>query len=254
MLPVSTAAKGGSQMGGLLLSLLPVTARMVLSPVAILALIAVLLSRQARTNGMAFLLGWTVGLLGVLGGLRGLFDVLDLHARDHPPQWVPILRIVLGVGFLASAMVFLRRGRQARRQMAEAVSPLQVRRAAAPRLTGSFATVHSFTPPRTFLFGLGLFVLTPVRLACCAIAALDLSLSPVADREATVAALLFCLAGITPIAVPVVLAARGTDGVDHQLRAMREWLVSHTGYVNAALMVLIAAIQIGGGVTGLLDH
>ncbi len=165
----------GPAMGELLVTLIPVALGVVLSPLAIMALVAVLLSRRASANGIAFLIGWVVGLAGLLALALWLFGVFEVHGLREPPLWVPILRLVIGL-FLAGAAVWVYRKGSARiRQMAAASSPQQVV-AAAPQLPGWLHAVETFRPVRTGFLGLALFVLNPVDASCAIIAALDISL------------------------------------------------------------------------------
>lgn len=53
-------------MGSPTLQLVPVVFGVILSPLAIMALVAILLSDRAWANGIAYLVGWVVGICGML--------------------------------------------------------------------------------------------------------------------------------------------------------------------------------------------
>ncbi len=115
-------------MGDLILQLIPLVLGIALSPLAIMALVAILVSPRARANGVAFLIGWSVGAVGVpLLGLW-LFSVLAVHELQDPPLWVAVLRILVGLLLIAAAVWTYRRGRAHVRAMAAATTPQEVAR------------------------------------------------------------------------------------------------------------------------------
>ena len=80
-------------MGQLIVQLIPVALGVVLSPFAIMALVAVLLSRLPRVNGIAYLLGWTVGIVGLLALFLWLFASLEVRTKQSAPfDWAETMR------------------------------------------------------------------------------------------------------------------------------------------------------------------
>ncbi|MGO4487654.1 GAP family protein [Microbacterium sp. 2RAF4] len=238
-------------MGELILDLVPVALGVVLSPLAIMALVAVLLSRNARTNGIAYLLGWFLGLAGIMALGLWLFPMFAVHEHNEPPLWVPVVRVLIG-GFLVSAAVWVyRKGRARIEQMAAAATPRDVVDAS-PQLPGWLHSVESFRPGRTFLLGLGLFVLNPVDASCAILAALDITQSDVAPGAATAVAGVFIVLGTLPIALPVFFVlARGAHA-QPVLDRMRSWIAGNTHVLNAALLLVIGALQLEKGIAALI--
>lgn len=238
-------------MGELIVSLVPVAVGVILSPLAIMALVAVLLSRNARANGVAYLLGWLLGLGGVVAVFAWLFPMLAVHGRGEPPLWVAVLRLLLGLFLTAAAVWVYRKGRARIAQMATAASPREVV-AASPQLPGWLHSVESFRPGRTFLLGLGLFVLNPVDASCAIIAALDISLADVGPAAATTAAALFVVVGALPIALPVLyVLARGAEA-QPRLDRVRAWIAGNTHVLNAAMLLVIGVLQLEKALTALV--
>ncbi|ARU51582.1 threonine/homoserine/homoserine lactone efflux protein [Cellulosimicrobium cellulans] len=114
-------------MGALVLDLLPLGLGIVVSPLAIMALVAVLLSRRAEANGVLFLVGWVVGLALVLALSFLVLRALEVHERHAPPLWVPAVRLVLGAVLLWATVLVYRRGTARKRQMAAAATPSSTR-------------------------------------------------------------------------------------------------------------------------------
>lgn len=237
-------------MGQLVLDLLPLGLGIVMSPLAIMALVAVLLSRRAQANGVLFLLGWVVGLGLVLWLSFVVLDALQVHERHDPPLWVPVLRLLIGAGLLWAAVLVYRRGTARKRQMAQAASPREVA-AAAPQLPGWLQAVDSFTPGRSFLLGLGIFALNPVDASCAFLAALDIRLADVSTTAAVWSLVVFGLVGTLPIAVPVVWRLVAGDRAQAPLDRVRHWIGGHTAALNAALILVIALLQIQKGLSAL---
>ena len=68
-----------------------------ISPVPVIAIVLMLGTPHARTNGPAFLLGWLIGL-SVVGGLVLLVSgSIGPTDDDGPATWVSILNLALGL-------------------------------------------------------------------------------------------------------------------------------------------------------------
>lgn len=238
-------------MGQLVLDLIPVALGVVLSPLAIMALVAVLLSRLARVNGVAYLLGWAAGIVGVLALFLWLFAVLEIHDLREPPLWVAVVRILVAVLMIGGAIWVYRRGAARIHAVAQASSPREIA-AAVPSLPGWLQAVESFRPVRTFFLGAGLFVLNPVDLSCGIIAALDISLAPVSAPGETAATIGFALVGILPIAIPVLYVVVRGARAQPLLDRLRTWIAGNTHVLNAALLLVIGALQLQKGLSALL--
>lgn len=238
-------------MGELIVSLVPVALGVVLSPLAIMALVAVLLSGQARANGIAYLLGWLLGLGGVVALFLWIFQVMEVQGRAELPLWVALLRLLLGLFLVGAAVWVYRKGRAHIAQMATATTPRDVV-AASPQLPGWLHSVASFHPGRTFLLGVGLFVLNPVDASCAIIAALDISLAEVDASAAFWAAVVFIAVGALPIAVPVIyVVVRGADA-QPLLDRVRTWIGGNTHVLNAAMLLVIGVLQLNKAIGALL--
>lgn len=230
-------------MAELIWELLPVALGVIASPLAIMALVAVLLSRKARGNGVAYLLGWSLAVLLALTGAYAVFGLLELEERHDPPAWVPIARILLAAVLFTSAVWTYRRSHAGVVQMAAATTPEQVT-AAAPQLPGWLQSVERFSPPRSFALGLGIFLLNPVNLSCAIVAALDIRLASLAVNPSLWVLAGFTVVSILPMAIPVVLVyLRGEDAAP-MLAALRRWIASHNGTLSVVLLALVGFLQI----------
>lgn len=238
-------------MSELILQLIPLAIGVILSPLAIMALVAILVSRLPRVNGIAFLLGWSIGVFGVLIFGIWLFSVLEVHERSDPPLWTNLVRIVIAVLLISVAVWVYRRGHARVKAMAEATTPQDVVRAA-PQLPGWLQSVSTFRPGRSGLLGLGIFVLNPVDLSCALIAALDISLARLEPGATSAVVIVFGLISILPIAVPVVYVLVRGEAAQPMLDRLRDWVATHTSVLNAALLLVIGVLQLQKGLSGIL--
>jgi len=174
-----------------------------------------------------------------------------VHELSEPPLWVPVVRLVLGLFLTAAAVWVYRKGRAHIVQMAAAASPKDVV-AASPQLPGWLHSVESFRPGRTLLLGLGLFVLNPVDASCAVIAALDISLADVSTSSGVWVAAIFVVVGTLPIAVPVIYVVVRGAAAQPLLDRVRTWIAGNTHVLNAALLLVIGALQLEKGIAALL--
>lgn len=238
-------------MNELIVTLVPVVLGVVLSPLAIMALVAVLLSERGRTNGIAYLIGWIVGLAGLLLLFQWIFGLSQLHELGEPPLWASLLRLLLGTVLALAAVWVYQKGKKHVMLIAAATTPKDVA-AAAPQLPGWLQTVETFRPARTFVLGTGLFVLNPVDASCAIIAALDISLADIDAGSAAWVTLAFIVIGTLPIAIPVLYVVVKGPAAQPLLDRIRRWIAGHTHVLNAGLLLVIGALQLQKGIAALI--
>jgi hypothetical protein len=76
----------------------------VLSPIPIVAVVLMLTTARARSNGLAFVAGWLLGLAVVGAVVLGIAGGAGSYSSGEPATWVSRLKIALGVLFLAMAV------------------------------------------------------------------------------------------------------------------------------------------------------
>lgn len=239
-------------MGQLILGLVPPALGVLLSPLAIMALVAELLSRRYRSNGVAYVIGWALAVIVVTGASVAVFSAIDLHPRGDAPTWIAIVRLVIAVGLLLAAVWVLRRGRGHLRDMEAASTPEEVA-AAAPQLPGWLQKVGEFTPARSLALGFGIFAINPVDASCAIIAGIDIVGAPVSTGAGAAVAVGFAAVGIAPIAVPVCFVLARGEAAAPLLEILRRWIATHTNVLNAALIVVIGALQLQKALSALLS-
>ncbi len=238
-------------MGELILDLVPLAAGLVLSPLAIMALVAVLLSARARVNGVMYLIGWALAITAGLAIGYGLLGGLEPEQPASTPVWVTLVHIVLGLVLIGGGVWEYRKGRAVLRQMAAATTPAEVV-AAAPQLPGWLKAVATFTAVRSLALGFGIFALNPVDLSCAIIAGIDTRAAGLPSGSASTVLVIFGLVGLLPVLIPVALILIMGVRADPFLTQARSWIAGHNGILNAGLLLVIGALQLQKGLSALL--
>lgn len=237
-------------MGSLLASLTPFALGTLFSPLAVIAMIAVLLSHRPGPNGSGFLAGWVVAVLAVLLVSLAIAGSFSVHHPSDPPRWVPVVRLVIGTVLIASGAWMLARGHRRVKAMAVARGPGELADAA-PQLPGWLKSVENFTPWRCVLLGFALCAVNPVDLSCIVGAGLDLRLSQVPAVAKVTAGLLFVIVSVLPAAAPFALYAVKRAAATPTLKRLRSWIAAHNGTLTAVMVFAIGILQLVKGIAEL---
>lgn len=238
-------------MGALIVGLIAPALGILLSPLAIMALVAELLSRRYRANGVAFAIGWVLAAIIVTGVAVAVFTAIDFHPRTDAPLWAAVVRLVIAVVLILAAVWVYRRGGHDLRKMSEAATPEQVA-AATPQLPGWLQKVSEFTPGRSLALGFGIFAVNPVDASCAIIAGIDIAGAPVTFGAGAAVAVGFVVVAVLPIVVPVFFVLARGDAAAPLLEGLRTWIAGHTNVLNAALILVIGALQLQKAVSALI--
>lgn len=212
--------------------LLPSAVGVMLSPVPLIAVIVMLGTSRARTNGPAFALGWIVGLLIV----SGLVLVLASDAEDPTSGAatnVSFGKLVLGVLFLFLAF----------RQWQSRPAPGEE-----AELPAWMASLDEMRVGRAFVLGTALSGINPKNLALTAAAAATIASEPELTRaDSLVAVGVFVLVGSLSVAGPVVAYLVATDRVAAPLASVKEFMVEHNAVIMMVVFLILGAKLLGQG-------
>lgn len=223
--------------------LLPVAFGIIASPLAIIALVAVLLSSNARLNGVLYLLGWAIAVTAAVLVWYALLASFHPKLDADVPAWAPYIRLALGALLAAGAVWTYRRSRAQISLMASATTPGEISQAA-PQLPGWLRAVESFSPQRSFSLGLGIFLLNPINVSCAVVAALEIRLAGLASPAPALFLAMFILLGIIPLSLPVALVFKRREHAGPALERIRSWIAAHNGTLSAVFLAVIAFMQI----------
>ena len=219
-------------MGSVVGDILPYALAVAISPVPIIAVILMLFSARAGTNGPAFLAGWVAGLLAVsiivlvFSGIAGL-------GTGATPLWVALLQLVLGV-----LLLLLGWEKLTNRPPAGAVAPL-------PKW---LQAVDQMTPGKAFGMGALLSGVNPKNLILTAAAALVIAQSGVSGVDALIAVFVFVIIGSASIGLPVLYHRLGGAPARARLTSAKAWLGENNSAVMAVLCLVFGVVLIGKGI------
>lgn len=223
-------------MGEAIGQILPLAVGVALSPMPIVAVVLMLVTPRARSNGPAFILGWVVGLtaLGVI--LLVLADPAGASEDDDPARWVSWLKLVLGVLLLLIALRQWRARPQGREEPP------------APKWMGA---IESFTAVKAAGAGALLSGLNPKNLLLAVAAAASVAGTGIPDGQQAVAYAIFILIGTIGVGVPVVIYFGLGDRAPRLLGSLRAWMAHNNTVIMAVLLLVIGAKLIGDGIAEL---
>jgi hypothetical protein len=223
-------------MGQAIGEILPLAIGVALSPIPIIAVVLMLVTERARTNGPAFIAGWLAGLaivgaivLGVAGG-RGTSD------GGEPARWASVLELVLGV-FLVLAASRQWRGRPT--GGAEAETPKWM------------AAIDGFSPVKALGMGALLSGLNPKNLMLAVAASAAIAQTGIVGGQQAVAYAVFVVLATLGVGIPVVLyfvlGERSRDLLDR----LKHWMTVHNAAIMTVLLLVIGVKLIGSAIGSL---
>lgn len=215
---------------GVLGDLLPTAIGVALSPVPIIAVVLMLATPRGRANGVAFAVGWVLGLVAVSVAVLLLASGADTSSSaSDTVSWG---KVVLGVVLLALAV---RSWRTRPRAGAEAELP------------GWMSKLDTFTPVRSLVLGAALSGVNPKNLALTAAAAASIAQAGIAGGPTAVAVAVFVVLGSLTVAGPVVVALAARDKSAAALSALRQFMSQHNTAIMMVVLVVFGAKLVGDG-------
>jgi len=224
-------------MGQGISEVLPFAVGIAISPVPIIAIILILFSDRARSNGLSFLAGWVIGLAAVSTVVYLVSDAANAGSDSTTSDSISWGKVVVGVLLLGLA----------RREFAKRPAPGEP--ATRPKW---MATVESITPVRAFGLAIVLSVVNAKNLALAVGAAAGLGQLGLDTEDAVVALAVFVAVGSLSILFAVVYEFAGGERATKTLDEMKAWLTEHNAAVMAVLFLVFGTVLIAKGI-GLLS-
>lgn len=212
--------------------LLPIAVGAALSTVPITATILILLSPKRNASAVPFLVGWVLGMLGVL--LAGAFGAsfLPLEPTREPQVAIGAAEIVVGAGVVVVAIIAWRRGLGS----------------ATGHSNRWLQRVSSLAPLPAFGMAFALN-LRPKGLLLGAAAGLAVAAESLSVRQEVVLVVIYLAIATSTVVAPIVATLANPAGMEPRLEAARIWFSRNTRSVTAVIMILIGVVIIGSGLT-----
>ena len=226
-------------MGPAIGDILPEAIGIAISPAAIIAVILMLFTPQARTNGPAFLAGWVIGLLVVGGIALAVSTGSDASTEETPSDLSFALKLLIGLAFFFLAY---RQWQSRPKEGEEAETPAFMK------------AIDTFTPAKSFGTGALLAAVNPKNLGLALAAAVSIGQQPDLDgAEPWIVLIIFALLASASIGGAVLYYLLGGKSAEDRLGTLKGWMVQNNATIMTVLFVVLGAKLFGNGLGGLTD-
>jgi hypothetical protein len=222
-------------MGEAIGEMLPVAIAVAISSLPVSAVVLTLVTARGNATGLAFVLGWILGL-GLVGAIV-LAGATEAGASDggEPAAWVSLLNLVLGLLALALGVKAFR----GRPRGGERPPPPTWMRA-----------LHRFTPAKAAGTALLIAGVSPKNMLLAVAGAAAIAETGIEAGGQAVAYALFVVVASIGVAVPVVVAVAMGPRARELLEPLELWLAGNNATIMAVLFVVIGSTLIGDAISG----
>jgi uncharacterized protein with NRDE domain/threonine/homoserine/homoserine lactone efflux protein len=161
-----------------------------ISPIPIIAIILMLVSKRAGVNSLAFGAGWVIGVAGATAVVIAVSGAMGTGSEGSASHGVSVVKLVLGVALLSLGL-------------------RNWRKRPGPGETATLPTwlesIENITPVKTGALGVILSALNPKNLLLMVAGGLAIAGAPASTGDKTVAAVVCMVISVSTVIVPVVL-------------------------------------------------
>jgi hypothetical protein len=224
-------------MGSTISEVLPFAIGVAISPIPLIAVILMLFTPRAKANGVAYLVGWVVGLGALAAVVYLVIDAVDASTDSTASDSTSTVKVVLGVLLIVAAL------RRWRRRPAPGAEP------AMPKW---MAGVDHFTPARAVGLGVLLGAVNPKNLALTFGAAAGLAQMGDSTTDAVAGIVAFVVVASSTTAACVAYRVFGGERSRVHLDDAKVWLTAHNDAVMMILFLVFGVLLLADG-TGRLS-
>lgn len=218
-------------MGGAIGEVLPVAIAVAVSPVPVAALILMLFTPRASSNGPAFLAGWVLGLV-VVGAIVLLAG--DVATDDTGESTTSgVVKLVFGLLLLLLAL----------RSWAS-----RPREGDEPKTPSWMAAIDQFGAGKSLGIAALLSGVNPKNLALTVAAAASIAAGGLSTGGEIGAFAVFVAIASVTVAAPVLVFLTLGERVQPGLERLKEWLIANNSAVMTVLLVILGAKLLGDGI------
>jgi Sap, sulfolipid-1-addressing protein len=214
---------------------LPLAIGVAISPIPIIAVILMLLSKDARSNSLAFAAGWVLGVAGALAIVIAVSGTIGTTTDGGPSHGVSIIKIVLGGVLIVVAV----RDWMKRPKPGEEAS-----------LPGWLQAIEQMHAAKCFGVGIVISAANPKILLLLVGGGLAIAGAPTTGGGEAVAAAIFVALAVSTVIVPVVGYRLFQQQMEAPLASLSVWLERNNLAVMAVLFLVIGVALLGKGIAG----
>ncbi len=214
---------------------LPLVVGIAISPIPIIGVILVLFSARARSNGLAFVVGWVVALIAIAVIVLVVGQSLDIGSEESLSG-----RAWLHIGLGAVLVLMAHRYRRRR-----STDPDEV------HMPKWMSRVEEMKSLQALGLGAALVALNPKNAILAIAASVQIAQVDLKTGGDIVSiAVLTVIASITILA-PVVWVVIAGDRATTTLEGLKSWFIKHNDAIMIVLMLAFGALLIGKGIAAL---
>jgi hypothetical protein len=216
--------------------ILPEAIAIAFNPVAIIAVILVLMSRRGKNKALGYIIGWVIGLW-VIGAAIYLLMEANRGQSSAMSRNIPGIQLLLGLAFLGMAFNELRLISRQKHNL--------------PNQYKWFSKLDSLTVIQVFLIATAMAALNLKNIGLVLSASSSMISAGMFGPRAWAIFGLFILLGSSPIIVPVFYDYIRSPHSETRLKEWRDWLLANNALVLFILFLIMGAKLIGKGMSGL---
>jgi len=214
--------------------IVPFAVGVALSPLPIIAVVLLLLSKHGRAAGIMFLLGRVAAVVSLALAVALIAEQVDTSTDSSTA--VAVVRIVVGVALMIYAVVSFR---------------MRPRGDVDPEVPGWMASLDDTSPFGALRLGVVLSIVNPKELAFGVGSGLTIGNAGLAPGPTVVVCLIYAAIATASVIFPVVTFLAAGDRVISSLESARAFLIRNFAVIASIVLLVIGALLVGGGITKL---
>jgi threonine/homoserine/homoserine lactone efflux protein len=226
----------GAAVGAVIGDLLPLAIGVAISPIPIIAVILMLMSRQASRTSVGFVVGWVGGIVVVTTVVLLLVGQAKNTSTGEPSTVSSVLKLIFGVLLLLVGV----REWQHRPKSGEV-----------PTMPKWMDAIDTFTFGKAVGLGVLLSALNPKNLLMCLGAGTTIGAGHLSAGGEIASVAIFTVLAASTVATPVIAYLIAREKMTEPLKRLRDWLAANNATVMAVLVFVIGVVLIGKGIGGL---
>ncbi len=214
-------------------AILPNAAAIAISPIPIIAVILMLMSPRSTRLGVAFLVGWLVGIVVATTVFTLLADAVPSDASSGSQPILGVVQLVLGAGLLLLGW------RQWRSRPAPGVTP---------ELPAWMSKIDDMRVPAAAGLAFALAAVNPKNLLVAASAGATIGHGDLETASLTVVIIVFSVIAALSVLAPVLFALFAPKTAARALAGIRTWLTANNAVIMTVLLAILGTNVIGKGI------
>jgi hypothetical protein len=207
-----------------------------ISPVAVAAVILLLISPRAKGSSVGFLAGWLFGIIVAVTAFTLLSAVVPTQVPGPSRTVLAIVQLSIGCLLLVVAAIQWR-------------AP-HVGNDAVPRTPAWMRAIDRATPPIAFAVGL-VMALNPPNLLLSMTGGIALGSSGLVGWQMLAAIAVFAFVAASTVLVPVVAYATAAERLRVPLETFRLWLIRRNSAIVTVVFAVVGLFAVGQGLSSL---